>query len=125
MVARSASRAIPIHKKSELQNCPTSKIIVSIVFFLFFFGVFGPASAIDNGSEQSHLISTVISSRSSSTPASYQQRRGDCGDRPYRYRHPSAVFDVRERCTARPDVTRSHAKTLVNLAPEPDIPSYS
>jgi hypothetical protein len=23
---------------------------------------------------------------------------------------------VRERCTARPDVTRSHAKTLVNLA---------
>src|SRR5215467_6536249 len=97
MVARSASRAIPIHNKSELQNCPTSKmivsIVVSIVFFLFFFGVFDPASAIDNGSEQSHLISTVISSRSSSTPASYQQRRGDCGDRSYRYRHPSAVFD--------------------------------
>src|SRR6266436_2413919 len=61
--------------------------------FPFLFRGIRPAGAIDNGSEQSHLISTVISSRSSSTPASYQQRRGDCGDRPYRYRHPSAVFD--------------------------------
>jgi hypothetical protein len=37
MVARSASRAIPIHKKSELQNSPTSKMIVSIVVFIVCF----------------------------------------------------------------------------------------
>src|SRR5919109_1560271 len=37
MVARSATRAIPIHKKSELKNSPTSKIIVSIVVFIVFF----------------------------------------------------------------------------------------
>jgi hypothetical protein len=53
MVARSASRAIPIHKKSELQNCPTSKMMVSIVVFivchLFFFEVFGPLEKFPTG----------------------------------------------------------------------------